>query len=268
MCAHGSLCKTCADAGQGHPGSPLRRVRRRSSPVSSPAEGLLTVTSCLGCRCPSHALPAREVTVGALSRWLFSFFLSTWGVAILAALDSSVLFSLPFALDVAVIILVAQHRALFWLYPLIVIPASLVGAASTYWVGRKLGEEGLERFVHSRRLKNVKRRVHHAGAIALAALNLLPPPFPFTAVLLMSGALGVDARRFFLTLAGVRVVRFGLDAVLALYYGTVIVSWLESETVRTIAGALIVLVVVGAVVSSYQLLRSTSERGSARSVRA
>ncbi len=206
--------------------------------------------------------------MGALSRWLFNFFLSTWGIAILAALDSSLLFSLPFALDAAIVILVAQHRDLFWLYPVIVIPASLVGAASTYWIGLKIGEEGLERFVSPRQLNSVRRRVHNMGAIGLAAVDLIPPPFPFTPFVLVSGALEVDARRFFATLAGVRVIRFGGEAVLALLYGGVIVSWLESDTVRTIGGTLFVLVLAGAAISSYRLLRSTSPGRSSRSVRA
>ncbi len=209
-----------------------------------------------------------EVTVGSLSRWVFSFFLSTGGIAILAALDSSIFFSLPFALDAAVVILVAHHRDLFWLYPLIVDPASLVGAASTYWIGWKIGEDGLEHFVPKHRLKAVQRRVRQSGAFGLAALDLVPPPFPFTPIILVSGALQVDPKRFFVTLAGVRVIRFGGEAVLALYYGDVIVQWLKSETVRTIAGVVFVLVLVGAGISAYRLIRSTSAQRRARSVRA
>jgi anaerobic selenocysteine-containing dehydrogenase/membrane protein YqaA with SNARE-associated domain len=134
------------------------------------------------------------VSVGGLTRWLFGFFLSTWGVAVLAALDSSIVFSLPFAIDAAVIILAAQHRDLFWLYPLIVVPASLGGAAITYWIGWKIGEEGLHRFVPRRRLDRVHNRVRHSGAFALAALDLIPPPFPFTPIVLAAGALDVAPR--------------------------------------------------------------------------
>ncbi len=206
--------------------------------------------------------------MGALVRWIFSFFLSTWGIAVLAALDSSILFSLPFAIDAAVVLLAAQHRDLFWLYPLIVVPTSIVGALSTYWIGWKLGEEGLEHFVAARRLKGVQQRVRRSRAFALAALDLIPPPFPFTPVILVSGALDVKPKPFFLMLAGVRVVRFGGEAVLALFYGDVIVAWLKSETVRTIAGVLFVLVVAGAGISIYRLLKSTSHRRASKSVRA
>lgn len=81
------------------------------------------------------------------------------------------------------------------------------------------------------------------------------------------GALDVAPRKFFLTLAGARVVRFGGEA-LALFYGDVIASWLESGTVRTIAGVLFGLVIAGAVFSSYRLIRSTAGRRKPRSVRA
>ncbi len=206
--------------------------------------------------------------MGPLVRWIFSFFLSTWGIAVLAALDSSILFSVPFALDAAVVLLAAQHRDLFWLYPLIVVPTSILGAVSTYWIGWKLGEEGLEHFVAARRLKGIQKRVRGSRAFALAALDLIPPPFPFTPVILVSGALDVKPKPFFLMLGAVRVVRFGAEAVLALFYGGVIVSWLKSETVRTIAGVLFALVIAGAAVSIFQLLRSTSRRQASRSARA
>ncbi len=206
--------------------------------------------------------------MGGLSRWLFGFFLSTWGITVLAALDSSILFSVPFALDAAVVILAAQHRDLFWLYPLIVVPSSLLGAATTFWIGFKIGEEGLQRFVPKQRLERIHQRVRNSGAFALAVLDLVPPPFPFTPIILVSGALDVAPRRFFLTLAVVRAVRFGAEAVLAVLYGDVIVSWLESETVRAIAAIVFVLVLVGAAISSYQLIRSTARRRKPRSVRA
>ncbi len=204
--------------------------------------------------------------MGSVTRWVFGIFLSTWGIGVLAALDSSILFSLPFALDGAIIILAAQHRDLFWLYPLIVVPASLVGAASTYWLGRKIGEEGLQHFVPKQRLDRIHDRVRQSGAFALAALDLNPPPFPFTPFILVSGALEVAPRKFFMTLGGVRVIRFGGEAALALFYGGLIVTWLQSETVRTVAGLLFVLVLIGAGISSYRLIRSTSRRGRTRSV--
>ena len=73
----------------------------------------------------------------------FGFFLTWWGVFLMAALDTSMLFFLPFGIDALVIYLAARNESLFWLYPVLATAGSLAGAAVTYWIGRKLGEVGL-----------------------------------------------------------------------------------------------------------------------------
>lgn len=205
--------------------------------------------------------------MGSFSHWLFSFFLSTPGIIVLAALDASVLFSLPFALDAALVIMVARNREMALLYPLLVIPASLAGSAFTFWIGHKAGEEGLKRLVPRSRLERIEKRIRASGAFALASSGLIPPPFPFTPFVLASGALEVDRKVFFVTLAVARVIRFGLETVLAVRYGHALVRWLESDTVTTVAGVMFALVLVGVGVSAYRLLRSSKQRP-ARSVRA
>jgi len=78
-------------------------------------------------------------------------------------------------------------------------------------------------------LVQVRARVKQSGAIALAVLDLIPPPFPFTPFVLAAGALEVKARTFFVTLVVCRLLRFGGEAALALVYGDRIVSWFDSD---------------------------------------
>src|SRR3954447_6931174 len=108
----------------------------------------------------------------------FAFFLTWWGAYVLAALDASMVFFLPFGIDAVVIYLSARNGMLFWLYPLLATAGSLTGAAITYWIGRKGGEMGLERLIQGRPLERFRRRVQNGGAGALAVPALLPPPFP------------------------------------------------------------------------------------------
>src|SRR5262245_48355879 len=97
-------------------------------------------------------------------------------------------------------------------------------------MGVKIGEKGLDRWVaDERRLDRIRRRIREKGAIALAILDLLPPPFPFTPFVLAAGALEVDPRAFFGTLAVRRIFRFGLEAALAVRHGRSILSWLDSD---------------------------------------
>jgi membrane protein DedA with SNARE-associated domain len=134
---------------------------------------------------------------------------------------------------------------------------SLVGAALTFYIGRRLGEPGLERFVSKGRLDSIRRRIEDKGAFALAVLDLLPPPFPFTACILAAGALEVSAPIFFVTLGLARLLRFGVEAVLAFLYGPQIIAWLESTAFEYIGLALFAIAVLATTIGVVQLIRKT-----------
>ncbi len=190
-------------------------------------------------------------------RAAFAFFLTWWGAYLLGALDATMLFFLPFGVDALVIYLAARHGMLFWLYPLLATAGSVTGAAVTYWVGRKLGEIGLERFVPARRLERFRGRVQKRGAAAMASAALLPPPFPLTPFVLTCGALEVDRRIFFGTFAAMRLIRFGGEAVLARVYGRGVLRVLESDSFQMVVVGFIVVALIGTTVSAIMLWRST-----------
>jgi len=188
---------------------------------------------------------------------LFRFFLTWWGMYLIAALDASMMFFLPFGVDAVVIFLAARDRELAWLYPLLATAGSITGAAATYWIGQKIGEIGLARYVPSRRLERLQARVRNSGAIALAIPALLPPPFPLTPFVLTCGALRVNPWRFFTVFGAMRLVRFGTEAALALVFGRKILQILRSDTFQIVVVGFIVLAVVGTIISAVLLWRST-----------
>ena len=188
---------------------------------------------------------------------LFRFFLTWWGMYLIAALDASMMFFLPFGVDAVVIFLAARDRELAWLYPLLATAGSVTGAAATYWIGQKIGEIGLARYVPSRRLERLQSRVRNSGAIALAIPALLPPPFPLTPFVLTCGALRVNPWRFFTVFGAMRLVRFGTEAALALVFGRKIMQILRSDTFQLVIVGFIVLAVVGTIISAVLLWRST-----------
>jgi membrane protein YqaA with SNARE-associated domain len=146
---------------------------------------------------------------------------------------------------------------LVWIVPVLATAGSLGGAALSFWMGRKAGEKGLDRFVSHRQLERVRKRVCETGAIALAVLDLIPPPFPFTLFVLAAGALEVKTSTFFVTLAVCRLARFGAEALLAAAYGPQILGWIESDVLNEIVGWLIALAIVFSVVSIVRLIRSS-----------
>jgi membrane protein YqaA with SNARE-associated domain len=193
----------------------------------------------------------------ALSHWIIALCASPAGVFVLGALDSTLFFSLPFGIDAAVIILAARMAALWWLVPLLATAGSLAGAALTFWMGVKIGEQGLERWVPARRLARIRARVRTKGAIALAVLDLIPPPFPFTPFVLAAGALEVKPRTFFVTLTACRILRFGLEAALAVTYGPRILALLDSELFHDIVTFFVVIAIALTSLSMVQIVRAT-----------
>ena len=195
----------------------------------------------------------------ALFYSFFGFFLTWWGAVLMAALDTSLLFFVPFANDALVIYLTARQRDLFWLYPLLTTAGSVAGAATTFWIGKKAGEVGLERLVAKSQLERIRRRVRESGAIAMAVPAVLPPPFPLTPYILTCGALEVDAWTFFSMFAAMRVLRFGAESLLARRYGAGVLRVLQSSTFQWIIIGFVVLALVGTVISGVVLWRRTRE---------
>jgi len=179
------------------------------------------------------------------------FFVSLPGIVVLGFLDGAFFFTLPLGIDAAVVTLAARRGVFVWSTPVLATIGSLLGAALTYWTGMKIGEAGLKRFCSPKRLERIQKRLK-GSAVTLAALDLMPPPFQFSIFVLGAGAVKVDRRKFFVTLAACRVLRFGIEALLGLRYGRYALKWIESETVEAIV-AVVVLSAIGAGV--FSLLR-------------
>jgi membrane protein YqaA with SNARE-associated domain len=190
---------------------------------------------------------------------ILGYFLSLPGLVLMGLLDASMVFFLPLGIDFVVIIMAARKPDLFWLYALLATAGSLAGAAGTFWIGKKAGENGLSRFVTARRLKRVKARVNR-GAVVVAGLALIPPPFPFTPFVLAGGAFGMNPWSFFGALAAARVFRFGVEAALAAHYGRGVLRWMRTPMFQNVVGVFIVLALVGTIVSAVAVARSSKRR--------
>ncbi len=182
------------------------------------------------------------------------YFLTPAGLVAIGILDASVVFYLPLGVDFVVIIMTARNPELFWLYAILATVGSTLGSAGTYWVGKKIGEKGLSRFVNERQVQRVKTRLDR-GAFVVAALGAIPPPFPFTAFVLSAGAFELSSWTFFAWVALARVVRFACETALASYYGSQIIRWMTTPLFETIIGGVIILAVLGTIVSAVLLWR-------------
>jgi membrane protein YqaA with SNARE-associated domain len=199
--------------------------------------------------------------VRQLSGWILVLIASPVGLAVFAALDSTMFVSFPGGIDAGVIVLAARGGFHAWSAALLATAGSVGGAALTFWMGAKLGEHGLDRYMSSARLDRVRRRIHNSGALGMAVLDLIPPPFPFTPFILAAGALDVDVRTFFGTLTICRLLRFGLEAALASMYGSVLLTWFDSELFHDLVIAVGAAGVALTILTIAKLLTSKSHRG-------
>jgi membrane protein YqaA with SNARE-associated domain len=197
----------------------------------------------------------KSVTMILGAGWAASAFhvlkrMGAFGVFLLGIADSSFLF-FPFGNDLLLISLVASQRdsAVWILYVVMAALGSVLGVLLVDVVMRKVGEEGLEHFVKPTTIERLKKRLEgHAGWFVFGG-TLVPPPFPFTAIVMTASALQIERKTLLVAVFFGRLLRFTIDALLALAFGRQILRWLESDVVQYCVYGLIVIAIVGSVLS-------------------
>jgi membrane protein YqaA with SNARE-associated domain len=171
----------------------------------------------------------------------------------MSTLDSSFLV-LPFGNDLLLIALVSANRnSLIWIaYVLVSALGSVVGVLIVDVIMRKAGEKGLERFVSAKKVETLKAKLENKSGITVFIATLIPPPFPFTPVVMTASALQSPRIKMLTAVFLGRLIRFGIEAVLALYFGRQMVAFLNSDVVTYFVYGLIGLAIV---LSTLSLLR-------------
>lgn len=197
----------------------------------------------------------RPLLIVSTTRWVLRFFLrlGIFGLFLMSALDSSFLV-LPFGNDLLLIALVSRNReSLIWIaYVIVSAIGSVVGVFFVDLVMRKAGETGLERFVSRKRIEKLKAKLENKGGITVFVATLIPPPFPFTPVVMTASALQSPRGKLLIAVFLGRLLRFGIEAVLALYFGRQLIAFIDSDVVTYIVYALIGIAVI---LSTLSLLR-------------
>lgn len=189
------------------------------------------------------------------TRWIFRFFrrLGLLGLFLMSTLDSSFLV-LPFGNDLLLIALVSANRnSLIWIaYVLVSAIGSVVGVLIVDVIMRKAGEKGLERFVSANQVEKLKAKLENKAGITVFIATLIPPPFPFTPVIMTASALQSPRIKMLTAVFLGRLLRFGVEAVLALYFGRQMIAFLNSDVVTYFVYGLIGVAIV---LSTLSLLR-------------
>jgi len=193
---------------------------------------------------------------GFLDQFL-SFLLSfgVLGLGILAIVDSTVFFFMPFAQDALLIILVSKHRDLMWLYAGVTVLGSTIGSVITYYIFRIASEETIEQRISKTKFKRVHKKIEKGGFMALLIASILPPPFPYTPFVAAAAVSELSPQKTFAAIVVGRSLRYFGIGILALILGRQILGLLEARAFKIFMVALFVIAIIGTVISIYQWIR-------------
>lgn len=198
----------------------------------------------------TYRMPASNPRVHSffdhLIAWLFH--LGGMGLVILGVLDSSFLF-MPLGNDLLLVGLTAQHHDRLPYYVPIAALGSTAGCLLLDLVARKRGEEGLKKMMKPQRFEYLKRKIGERAAAALAVACLAPPPFPFTPVVAAASALNYPRRKMLAVIAAGRIVRFTIVGLLAIWFGTRILSIAKSPAFEWTMIVFIIICAIGSALS-------------------
>jgi membrane protein YqaA with SNARE-associated domain len=177
------------------------------------------------------------------------------GLFALAALDSTFIFYLPFALDAVLIILVTKNAGMLPYYAIISAAGSLLGCLFTYLVVSKSSEQTIEKMVSHRKFERVKRKMEKNGIWALAVASMLPPPFPFTPFLIMAAVVKLSIKKMLLAVFVGRLVRYFGEGLLAIVFGRQILRLLDSQPFKIFILVIFAVAILGSTISIYKWIK-------------
>jgi membrane protein YqaA with SNARE-associated domain len=172
------------------------------------------------------------------------------GILTLGAFDSSPLV-VPLGNDLLVLALSARYHERMLYYALMATVGSMIGVFATDWISRKGGPQ-LKKVASRERLSNIQTQVQKRAGWTLLAASLLPPPFPFTAIVATAAAFRYPRNKLFSYVGAGRLARFVIEGALAIHYGRWIIRQARSPILEDVMIALIVISIAASAISVYQ----------------
>ena len=141
------------------------------------------------------------------------------GLILLGVADNAP-FGVPAGSVDVFVILLSAHRHEWWAYyALLATVGEVLGGYLTYRLAKKGGQETLEKKVGKPRAERVYKYFEKRGLITVLTGSILPPPFPFTSVLMAAGVMQYPRKKFLCALTVGRAARFFAVAFLGRIYG-------------------------------------------------
>jgi membrane protein YqaA with SNARE-associated domain len=171
------------------------------------------------------------------------------GLILLGIADNSPVMSAPPGTIDTLVIVLAAHRHAWWAYyALMAAIGEVIGGYVTYRLAEKGGQATLEKKVGKNRAEKLYKTFEKHGSASVLVGSMLPPPFPFTPVLITAGVMHYPKSQFLVALTIGRLLRFLTAAGLGRIYGRQIVN-VFSAHYRFLLDLLIVVTVAAGMVA-------------------
>ncbi len=139
------------------------------------------------------------------------------GLFLLGILDGSLVPTLG-SLDLLTGLLSARNHGSWLYYAVMSTLGGMIGAYTTYRIGRKTGTIWLDKKIGERRSKHIQSLMEHWGFGAVFVATLAPPPFPASLFFYGAGAAKNSLQRYLSAVGVGRAVRYGAIAYITSHY--------------------------------------------------
>jgi membrane protein YqaA with SNARE-associated domain len=198
---------------------------------------------------------------GSVWKWIHR--LGGPGLILLGLADNTPFVSAPAGSVDVFLILLSAHRPQWWgYYAFMATVGEVLGGYLTYRLAEKGGQETLEKKVGKPRAAKIYMQFEKRGFMTVFTGSILPPPFPFTSVLMAAGVMQYPHRKFLSALWAGRAARFFAVAFLGRVYGQQMIRFF-SRHYRSLLYVIISLAVtagIGALVY-FKWYRPARQRG-------
>jgi membrane protein YqaA with SNARE-associated domain len=164
------------------------------------------------------------------SVWKWIHRLGGPGLILLGLADNTPFVSAPpGSEDIFLIVLSARHHEWWAYYAFMATVGEVLGGYLTYRLAKRGGQETLEKKIGKPRAERIYKLFEKRGFITVFTGSLLPPPFPFTSVLMAAGIMQYPHKEFLPALALGRGLRFFAVAYLGRSYGHQMIAFISQH---------------------------------------
>jgi len=181
------------------------------------------------------------------SVWKWIHGLGGVGLILVGLADNTPFVSAPPGSEDVFLILLSAHHPQWWVYyAFMAILGEVLGGYLGYRLAAKGGQETFEKKVGKPRAERIYKHFEKRGFLTVLAGSILPPPFPFSPVVMAAGVMQYPRKKFLSALSAGRAVRFLIEAFLGRVYGHQMISFF-SRHYRTLLYVLISVAVAAGI---------------------